>query len=144
MKGRIQLVSGVNFRVTSGSGHTSCTDGPPEHGGQNAGMRPMEMLLLGMGGCTAYDVVEILRKRRRELDLLEIEIQAERADEIPKVFTKIHLKYTVKGAGVKTAEVARAIELSLDKYCSATRMLAKTAEITHEFSLLDETNSSPA
>ena len=144
MKGRVQLVSGVNFRVTSGSGHASCTDGPPEHGGRNAGMRPMEMLLLGMGGCTAYDVAEILRKRRREPELLEIEIEAERADEIPKVFTKIHLKYTVKGAGIKSSEVARAVELSLGKYCSATRMLAKTAEVTHEFNLLDETKSSAA
>lgn len=144
MKGRVQLVRGVNFRVTSGSGHTSFTDGPPEHGGQNAGMRPMEMLLLGMGGCTAYDVVEILRKRRREPESLEIEIQAERAEEIPKVFTNIHLKYNVKGAGIRPRELVRAIELSLDKYCSATRMLAKTAEVTYEFNLLDEPESSSA
>ncbi len=140
MKGRVELVRGVHFKVISGSGHSSFTDGPPEHGGENAGMRPMEMLLLGMGGCTAYDVVEILRKRRRELALLEIEIEAERAEEIPKVFTEIHLKYVVKGTKIKAREVARAIELSLEKYCSATRMLAMTAEVTYEYKLLDDAN----
>lgn len=99
-------------------------------------MRPMEMVLLGMGGCTAYDVAEILRKRRREPEILEIELEAKRAVEIPKVFTHIHLKYKVKGVGITKREVKRAIELSLDKYCSATRMLAKTAEVSFEYEVL--------
>jgi len=95
----------------------------------------MEMVLLGMGGCTAYDVVEILRKYRREPELLEIELEAERADAIPAVFTEIHLRYHIRGEGLKEAEVERAIRLSLEKYCSATRMLASTAKITSEFKL---------
>ena len=136
MKGEVRLVDGVRFQVTSGSGHTSYTDGPPEEGGQNLGMRPMEMVLLGMGGCTAFDVVQILRKRRHETELVEIDMEAQRADEVPKVFTAIHLKYRVKGEGIKENEVRRAIDLSIEKYCSATRMLASTAEVTYEFELL--------
>ena len=136
MRGKVELIEKVNFKLTSGSGHTTFSDGPPEHGGENRGMRPMEMVLLGMGGCTAYDVVEILRKFRRQPKLLQLELTAERADEIPAVFTKIHLKYTIDGAGIKAAEAERAIKLSLEKYCSATRMLASTAEITSEFELL--------
>ncbi len=137
MKGEVRLVDGVRFQVTSGSGHSSFTDGPPEEGGKNLGMRPMEMVLLGMGGCTAFDIVQILRKRRHEPQLVEIEMEAERADSIPKVFTSIHLKYKVRGEGIKENEVKRAIDLSLEKYCSATRMLASTAEVTYEFELLD-------
>ena len=137
MKGEVRLVDGVRFQVTSGSGHTTFTDGPPEEGGKNLGMRPMEMVLLGMGGCTAFDIVQILRKRRHEPQLVEIEMEAERADEVPKVFTAIHLKYRVRGEGIKQREVQRAIDLSLEKYCSATRMLAATAEVSYEFELLD-------
>ena len=137
MNGTVKFLDGVRFEVTSGSGHTTFTDGAPEAGGRNAGMRPMEMVLLGMGGCTAFDVVEILRKRRHEPELMEIEMSAERADEIPKVFTAIHLKYRVKGDGIREREVQRAIELSLEKYCSATRMLSATAEVTFEFELLE-------
>ena len=137
MKGEVRLVDGVRFQVTSGSGHTTHTDGPPEEGGQNLGMRPMEMVLLGMGGCTAFDVVKILRKRRHEPELVEIQMDAQRADEVPKVFTAIHLKYRVKGEGIKENEVRRAIDLSIEKYCSATRMLASTAEVTYEFELLN-------
>ena len=96
----------------------------------------MEMVLLGMGGCTAFDVAQILRKRRREPELLEIELEADRADEVPKVFTRIHLNYRVKGEGITEREVQRAIELSLEKYCSATRMLASTAEITFNFEVV--------
>ena len=135
MKGTVELVEGVNFRVTAGSGHVAYTDGPPEHGGINAGMRPMEMVLLGMGGCTAYDIVEILRKSRRKLDRLTIEIEAQRADEIPKVFTAIHLIYKVHGEGIREREVERAIELSVSKYCSATRMLSSTANVTYAFEI---------
>lgn len=138
MKGSVQLLDGVNFQLTSGTGHCTQSDGPVEQGGKNAGMRPMEMVLLGMGGCTAFDVAQILRKRRREPDLLEIDLDAERADEVPKVFTRIHLQYRVRGKGITNREVQRAIELSLEKYCSATRMLAETAEITFEFQLLPD------
>ncbi len=136
MNGKVELLEGVNFRLTSGSGHVTKSDGPVEEGGKNAGMRPMEMVLLGMGGCTAFDVAQILRKRRREPELLEIDLQAERAQEVPKVFTRIHLHYRVRGEGITEAEVKRAIELSLEKYCSATRMLAETAEISFDFQLL--------
>ncbi len=136
MQGSVKWLDGVNFQLTSGTGHSTESDGPAEAGGKNAGMRPMEMVLLGMGGCTAFDITQILRKRRRELDLLEIDLEAERADEVPKVFTRIHLKYRVAGADITAREVERAIELSLEKYCSATRMLAQTADITYEFELL--------
>lgn len=136
MNGKVELLEDVNFRLTSGSGHVITSDGPVEEGGKNAGMRPMEMVLLGMGGCTAFDVAQILRKRRREPKLLEIDLQAERAQEVPKVFTRIHLHYRVRGEGITEAEVKRAIELSLEKYCSATRMLAETAEISFDFQVL--------
>ena len=136
MNGKVELLDGVNFRLTSGTGHVTQSDGPAEEGGINAGMRPMEMVLLGMGGCTAFDVAQILRKRRREPDLLEIDLEAERATEVPKVFTRIHLKYRVRGKGITAREVQRAVELSLEKYCSATRMLAQTADITFELEVL--------
>ena len=137
MNGLVQLVDGVSFRVTSGSGHSTLTDGPPDHGGRNAGMRPMEMMLLGMGGCTAYDVAQILRKRKHEPQMLEVELEAERADDIPQVFTHIHLKYRVRGIDITEREVQRAIDLSIEKYCSATRMLSATADVTYEFEILD-------
>ncbi len=136
MKGTVELIEGVNFRVTSGSGHTTCTDGPPQHGGTNAGMRPMEMVLLGMGGCTAYDVVEILRKSRRTVSRMEIQIEAARADDIPQVFTDIHLVYKVGGQGIQEKQVQRAIELSINKYCSATRMLSSTAKVTYQYEIV--------
>ncbi len=136
MKGKVEWLDGVSFQLTSGTGHVTQSDGPQEEGGQNAGMRPMEMVLLGMGGCTAFDIAQILRKRRREPDLLEIDLEAQRADEVPKVFTSIHLKYRVRGEGITEREVQRAIELSLEKYCSATRMLAETAAISFEFEVL--------
>ncbi len=133
MKGLVELVDGVSFKVTSGGGHSAILDGPPNHGGMDKGMRPMEMVLLGMGGCTAYDVVEILRKGRTDPDSLEVELEAQRADEIPAVFTHIHLKYNVAGKGIKHRQVERAIQLSIEKYCSATRMLSSTAKVTFEF-----------
>lgn len=142
MRGSVSLVDGVRFQVTSGSGHVTFTDGPPEEGGRNHGMRPMEMVLLGMGGCTAFDVVQILRKRKHEPQCVEIEMDAERSDGVPRVFTAIHLRYRVRGHGIKEREVQRAIELSLDKYCSVTRMLASTARITFEFELLDSLTGS--
>ncbi len=136
MKGTVKLSEGVRFKAQSGTGHTLTIEGAPESGGQNQGMRAMEAVLLGMGGCTAYDVAQILRKRRREPKILEIELDAQRAEEVPKVFTHIHLKYRVAADGVTEKEVRRAIDLSLEKYCSATRMLAKTAEVTYELEVL--------
>lgn len=117
----------------SGSGHALIMDGPPEQGGRNRGPRPMEMLLLGMGGCTAFDVVHILRRGRHPVMDCEVEISAERAETEPKVFSRIHIHFIVSGRGLKESAVSRAIELSAEKYCSASIMLAKTAEITHDF-----------
>jgi len=127
MKATIQLQQNVCFKGTAGSGNSVMMDGPPDHGGENKGPRPMEMLLLGMGGCASFDVVHILRKRRLEINDCICEIEAERADSEPKVFTKIHLHFKVSGEGVSEKAVARAVELSADKYCSASIMLGKTA-----------------
>ncbi len=139
MKARIKWVQGATFVGESGSGHALVMDGPPDSGGRNLGVRPMEMLLLGMGGCTAFDVVDILKKSRQEISDCVVELQAERADSVPKIFTKIHVHFIVTGKGLKEAHVKRAVELSAEKYCSASIMLAKTAEITHDFEIV-ETN----
>ena len=136
MKATIQLQQNVCFKGTAGSGNSVMMDGPPDHGGENNGPRPMEMLLLGMGGCASFDVVHILRKRRLEINDCICEIEAERADSEPKVFTKIHLHFKVSGEGVSEKAVARAVELSADKYCSASIMLGKTADVTHSFELI--------
>ncbi len=136
MKAQVKLRSDVCFEATTGTGHTVIMDGPEESGGKNQGSRPMEMLLVGMGGCTAYDVVTILRKGRQELDNCVLEIDSKRADEPPKVFTKIHLHYKLTGKDLQAAKVERAINLSTEKYCSATIMLAKTAEVTHSYEII--------
>lgn len=138
MKARIKWVENVTFIGESGSGHAVVIDGPPEAGGRNLGVRPMEMLLLGMGACTAFDVVHILRKQRQEVSDCVAQLSAERADEEPKVFTKIHVHFVVKGHGLKPAAVERAVTLSAEKYCSASIMLGKTAQITHDFEVVDE------
>lgn len=138
MKATIKLVDGVCFAGESESGHTVIMDGPPEHGGQNRGVRPMEMLLLGMGGCTAFDVVHILRRGRHEVSGCEVALEAERADQDPKVFIRIHAHFVVRGHGLKPEVVARAVELSAERYCSASIMLGKTAAITHDFEVIDE------
>ncbi|MEO0367286.1 MAG: OsmC family protein [Pseudomonadota bacterium] len=137
MKVTIELEQNVHFRGTSGTGHDILMDGPAEHGGVNLGARPMETLLIGMGGCASFDVVYILRKRRLEVTNCVAEIEAERADTDPKVFTKIHLHFKVSGVGLTDKAVGKAVELSAEKYCSASIMLAKTADITHSFELLD-------
>jgi len=124
------------FVAESGSGHAMVIDGPPETGGQNLGMRPMEMLLLGMGGCTAVDVLSILEKARQKVNGCVVELSAERAEQPPKVFTRIHVHYKVSGRNLGDAQVARAIQLSAEKYCSASVMLGKTAEITHDYEIL--------
>jgi putative redox protein len=137
MKVRIKLVEGVAFIAESESGHALVMDGAAEGGGRNLGPRPMETVLMGTGGCTAYDVVHILRKSRAPVTDCIVEIAAERAAEDPKVFTSIHFHFVVSGQGLKPAQVERAIHLSAEKYCSASIMLAKTAKITHDFEIRD-------
>ena len=128
---------GMSFLAETGSNHVVVMDGAPEPGGRNMAPRPMEMLLAGTGGCTAFDVVMILKKGRHAVSGCEVSLRAERADTEPKVFTKIHFHFRVSGKQLKHDAVARAIELSKDKYCSASIMLGKTAEITHDFELVE-------
>lgn len=132
MHARIKWVQDATFIGESGSGHAVVMDGPPDHGGRNLGVRPMEMLLLGMGGCTAFDVVHILKKSRQPVTDCVAELQAERTDEEPKVFSTIHVHFIVTGIGLDDKRVARAVSLSAEKYCSASIMLGKTATITHD------------
>lgn len=135
MQVRIKWIEGVAFVGESGSGHAVVLDGTPENGGRNIGMRPMEMLLIGMGACTSFDVVTILKKARQPITDCVAEISADRADEIPKVFTKIHVHFVVTGSGLNPVQVARAVKLSAEKYCSASIMLAQACEITHDFEI---------
>ncbi|HYA37452.1 MAG TPA: OsmC family protein, partial [Candidatus Methylomirabilis sp.] len=128
---------GVSFSATTDSGHTVVMDGAPESGGQNRGPRPMELVLVGTGGCTAFDVVHILRKSRQEVTACVAEVEAERAATDPKVFTRIHIHFIVTGRNLDPKKVAHAIELSATKYCSASIMLAKTAKITHDFEVVE-------
>jgi putative redox protein len=137
MKCRIKWLDYMTFVGESGSGHSIVMDGAPESGGRNLGVRPMEMMLLGMGGCTAFDVVSILKKSRQAVVDCEVELEAERAEEIPKVFTHIHAHFIVSGNGLDAGKVKKAVELSADKYCSASRMLEKTATITHDFEIIN-------
>jgi putative redox protein len=129
--------SGMNFRAETGSGHLVTMDGAPEAGGHNLAPRPMEMVLLGTGGCTAFDVVLILKKGREDVRGCDVTLKAERAETEPKVFTKIHFHFTVTGHNLKPASVERAIKLSHEKYCSASIMLAKSAEMTHSFDIVE-------
>ena len=130
--------AGMSFVAETGSGHAVVMDGAPEAGGRNLGPRPMEMVLAGTGGCSAFDVVLILKKGRQAVTSCDVSLKAERAETDPKVFTHIHLHYRVKGKQLKPDAVARAIELSKDKYCSASIMIAKTAKITHDFEIIEE------
>jgi putative redox protein len=137
MKARVKLIEGVSFVGQSESGHSVVMDGPPDSGGKNLGVRPMEMLLLGLGGCSAFDVVHILRKGRQQITDCVAELSAERADTDPKVFTKIHVHFTVTGKVLDPKRVEQAVKLSAEKYCSASIMLGKVAEITHDFEVVD-------
>ena len=137
MKTRVKWVEGVCFMAESGSGHAVVMDGSPEMGGRNLGPRPMEMLLMGAGGCTSVDVIMILQKSRQDVVDCEVDISAERADDHPKVFTKIHMHFTVKGRNLKPETVERAIKLSAEKYCSASIILAHTAQMTHDFEIIE-------
>lgn len=125
------------FVGESGSGHTVVIDGPPEAGGRNLGIRPMELVLSGLGACTAFDVVSILKKSRQKVTDCRVELDAERADEVPKVFTRIHIHFVITGQDLKAAAVERAIELSAEKYCSATIMLSASVEISHDFEIVE-------
>ena len=137
MKAKITWINGRAFLGESGSGHSVVMDGAPEAGGRNIGVRPMEMLLLGLGGCTAFDVVMILEKSRENITGCEVELVSERASEDPKVFTYVKMIYTVTGKNLKPASVERAIKLSADKYCSASKMFEFTAKIEHEWKIIE-------
>jgi putative redox protein len=138
MQARVKWLDHMSFVGESGSGHSVVMDGSPDAGGRNLAARPMEMVLIGMGGCTAFDVVMILQKARQPIDDCIVEISAERAEEIPKVFTKIHVHYIVKGRGLSEKQVEKAIHLTAEKYCSVSIMLAATAEVTHDFEIVEE------
>ena len=135
MQARIKWVEGRTFVGQSGSGHALVLDGSVEHGGRNLGPSPMELMLLGTGGCTAFDVLDILKKGRQAVTDCWVEIEAERAAEPPRVFTSITLRFVVTGRGLRWAAVERAVQLSAEKYCSASIMLAKTVRIVHEIEI---------
>jgi putative redox protein len=132
------IAGGMSFVAETGSGHALVMDVAPESGGRNMGPRPMETVLAGTGGCTAIDVVLILKRGRQDVRGCDVQLKAERAETEPKVFTKIHLHFVVRGRGLNPAAVERAIQLSHEKYCSATAMLAKTAEITHGYEIIED------
>ena len=137
MKCRVKWLDHMTFVGESGSGHAVVMDSAPEHGGRNLGIRPMEMLLLGLAGCTAFDVVMILNKSRQDIVDCEVLVDSDRADEVPKVFTRIHIHFVVSGNDLDAAKVEKAVNLSAEKYCSASKMLSATAEITHDFEIVD-------
>lgn len=141
MKAHIRWQDGMSFMAESGSGHKILMDGPPEAGGQNLGPRPMEMLLMGTGGCAAVDVMLILKKSRQEVSDCAVEIKAERAPKDPKVFTRIHFHFILSGKKMRPEHIERAINLSAKKYCSASIMLSKTAELTHDFEIIETEDS---
>ena len=138
MKARVQWLDGRAFVGESGSGHAIVMDGAPEAGGRNIGVRPMEMLLLGLGGCTAFDIVMILERMREKVTGLDIALEADRATEDPKVFTHVKLIYKIKGRNLKPANVERAVTLSAEKYCSASAMFGKTAKSEHSWEIAEE------
>ena len=137
MECRISWAGEVKFEAQSGSGHKVILDGPPEYGGKNQGPRPMELLLMGVGGCSSFDVVHILKKARQDVTDCEAILKAERVDAVPAVFKSIHIHFVVKGNNLKDAQVKRAVELSAEKYCSASIMLAAAGvEITHDYEIV--------
>lgn len=138
MQAKIKWTEGVQFVAESGSGHSVVIDGPPEKGGRNTGARPMELLLMGLGACSSFDVVNILQKARQNINDCHAEITAERVDEIPSVFSKIHLHFIVRGTNLKEKQVAKAVSLSAEKYCSASIMLGRAGvEITHSYEVVE-------
>ena len=137
MHARVKWLDHMSFVGESGSGHSVVLDGSPEHGGRNLGIRPMEMVLIGLGGCTAFDVVLMLQKSRQNVIDVEVSLDAQRADDIPHVFTDIKAHFKVWGKGLSEKHVERAVTLSGEKYCSATRMLEKTATITYTWEIIE-------
>ena len=137
MKSRVKWLDNMTFVGESASGHSVVMDGPPEFGGQNLGIRPMEMLILGLGGCSSFDVMLILQKSRQQVDHCEVELEYDRATDNPKVYTRIHMHFIVTGRELDAKKVERAISLSAEKYCSASVMLGKTATITHDFEIVE-------
>jgi putative redox protein len=138
MKATIKWLDHMSFVGESGSGHSIVMDGPPDDGGRNMGVRPMEMVLLGMGGCTAFDLVLILQRQRQDIADCQVELEAERAAEAPKVFTKIHVHYIVSGKNLDENKVARAVKMTAEKYCSVSIMLSATVDITHDFEIVEQ------
>lgn len=135
----VKWIDGMAMVAESGSGHGFMMDGSPDHGGRNAGARPMEVVLMGLGGCTTFDVLSILKKGRQPVQDCEVELNGERADGVPAVYTKIHVHFKVYGDGLDEGKVKRAVELSADKYCSASLMLREGGvEITHSFEVLGQ------
>lgn len=136
MQAVVRWAGNASFTGESGTGHAVTMDGPPDHGGQNLGVRPMEMILLGLGGCASFDVMSILTKSRQAVTACHVELDAERADGVPSPFTKIHMRFVVTGTDIKEAQVKRAVELSATKYCSASIMLeAAGVELTHDYEI---------
>jgi len=138
MEAKVSWAGGVSFNAESGTGHTVTLDGPPNLGGENLGARPMELLLMGLGGCTAFDVMTILKKARQDVTDCVAQLNAERADAVPSVFTKIHVHFVVTGRNLKEKHVARAIQLSAEEYCSASIMLEKGGVVmTHDYEIVE-------
>ncbi|MDR9468155.1 OsmC family protein [Marinospirillum sp.] len=139
MQAKVKWTDGVQFVAESGSGHSIVVDGPPEKGGRNTGARPMELLLMGLGACSSFDVVNILQKARQKISDCHVEVDAERVDEVPAVFSKIHLHFVVTGRELKEKQVEKAVGLSADKYCSASIMLGKAGvKITHSYAIVED------
>jgi len=138
MKASIRWIDDVTFLAESGSGHTVVIDGPESEGGRNIGVRPMEMMLMGLGGCTSFDVMKMLKKARQPVTDCVAQIEAQRADDVPSVFTDIHIHFVITGQGVKESHVKRAIDLSAEKYCSASIMLGRGGvNITHDYEIVE-------
>lgn len=138
MQAKVQWIDNVAFEAQADSGHQVIMDGAAEYGGQNRGSRPMELILMGLGGCASFDIVTILKKSRQSISGVTCELQADRADSVPAVFTRIHLHFVVTGQSLKPAQVAKAVELSAEKYCSASKMLRDGGvEITHDFEIIE-------
>ena len=139
MKVRIKWLGERSFSAKTGTGHIVNMDGPPDHGGRNQAARPMEMVLVGLGGCSAFDVLEILEKSRQKVSNCQVEINGERADAVPAVFTKIHMHFLLSGQDLSDKQVKRAVDLSIEKYCSVVMMLRDNVDITHDYELVTET-----
>jgi putative redox protein len=139
MQATVKWVDGVQFLAESGSGHGVLIEGPESEGGRNFGVRPMEMILMGLGGCTSFDVLSILKKSRQDVTACVAQISAQRADDIPSVFTSIHVHFVVTGRSLKESQVKRAVSLSADKYCSASIMLGRGGvDMTHDYEIIAE------